>query len=107
MLVLIKALHTIVWAFMVACIAGIYYFSSTGRFGWALAMIGVVAGEVLVILANQTRCPLTPLAAMFTTDREPNFDIYLPQWLARHNKEIFGSLYAAGLAYAWLRWVGT
>ena len=28
-------------------------------------------------------------------DRSANFDIYLPLWLARHNKTIFGSVFAA------------
>jgi hypothetical protein len=107
MLVLIKVLHTTVWAFMVACIAGVYYFSSIGRFGWALAAIGIVFGEVLVLLANRMRCPLTPIAARFTDDRQPNFDIFLPEWLARYNKEVFGSLYAASVAYALLMWMRT
>jgi len=34
------------------------------------------------------------------------FDIYLPLWLARHNKTIFGSLFLAGeliVLGCWLR----
>ena len=44
------------------------------------------------------------MAARHTGDRRDNFDIYLPEWLARHNKSIFGTLYVAGLvvlAWAW------
>jgi len=105
MIVFIKTLHTIVWATMVACIVAIYVFASTGRFGWALVMIAIVVGEVVVLLVNGMRCPLTPIAARFTDDRRPNFDIYLPQWLARRNKEIFGALFVGGLIYAAIAWL--
>jgi hypothetical protein len=47
---------------------------------------------VLVLIANGGRCPLTTLAARYTMDRRDNFNIYLPEWLARHNKLIFGSI---------------
>jgi hypothetical protein len=105
MIVFIKALHTIVWAAMVACIVGIYVFASSGRFGLALAMIGIVLGECAVLVANRMRCPLTPIAARYTDDRRPNFDIYLPQWVARFNKEIFGTLFFGGVLYALIRWL--
>ena len=60
----------------------------------------------LVVLAlNRWRCPLTPIAARYTDDRRANFDIYLPEWLARHNTEIFGSLYLAGVVLLAVRWV--
>ena len=49
---------------------------------------------------------LTDLAATLTGDRDDNFDIYLPNWLAQHNKFVFGVLFVAGefvlLGY-WLR----
>jgi hypothetical protein len=105
MLVLIKVLHTVVWALMVACIGGIFGFASRGRFGMALVCAGIVLGEVAVLVVNRMRCPLTPLAARFTEDRRPNFDIYLPQWLANYNQQVFGSLYVAGIVYALIVWL--
>ena len=45
-------------------------------------------------------CPLTSIAARYTDDRRANFDIYLPEWLARHNKAVFGALYVAGILVA-------
>jgi hypothetical protein len=105
MLVFIKVLHTVVWAFMVACIGGIYVFASRGEFAWTVGCIGIVLGEVLVLVVNRMRCPLTPLAARFTADRRPNFDIYLPQWLARYNQHVFGSLYLAGIVYTLVLWL--
>jgi len=68
------------------------------------SQVAVVAGEVAVLAFNNGRCPLTSLAARYTADRRDNFDICLPQWLARHNKLIFGTLYVTGVALALVRW---
>jgi len=57
-----------------------------------------------VLALNRWRCPLTGIAARYTDNRRDNFDIYLPLWLARYNKHIFGLLFAAGLLYTLLRW---
>ena len=51
-----------------------------------------------MLIANDERCPLTGVAARYTVDRRDNFDIYLPEWLARHNKLIFGGLFVVGIA---------
>lgn len=48
---------------------------------------------------------MTDWAARFTNDRADNFDIYLPNWLARYNKAIFGTLFVAdelALFWQWL-----
>ena len=50
-----------------------------------------------MILLNDGHCPLTPVAARYTSDRRDNFDIYLPVWLARHNKVIFGTIFICGV----------
>jgi hypothetical protein len=100
----VKLAHTVVWVFFVVCILAIPVFAWRGRFGLAALFIGIVAVECLVIVFNDWRCPLTPIAARYTDDRRANFDIYLPEWLARHNKTIFGALYAAGVFFTLLRW---
>jgi len=46
------------------------------------------------------------VAERYTDDRRDNFDIYLPLWLARYNKEIFGVLFLAGVLYTLARWRG-
>jgi hypothetical protein len=61
-------------------------------------------GECLVLAVNRGRCPLTNLAARYTDERAANFDIYLPEWLARHNKSIFGLLFVAGELVLLWRW---
>jgi hypothetical protein len=100
----IRFLHTVVWAFFVACILLIPVAAQAGRFGLAALLIGFVLLEVLVLAVNHWRCPLTGIAARHTDDRQANFDIFLPLWLARHNKTIFGSLFVAGLAYTAFEW---
>ena len=103
-LVAIKAIHTIVWAFFAGCIVTIPILACLGRLRFAAALIAVTFVEVLVIALNNGSCPLTGVAARYTPDRRDNFDIYLPEWLARHNKRIFGALYAGGViltAYLW------
>jgi hypothetical protein len=103
-LVAIKTLHTVVWAFFVGCIVAIPVAAYSGAFGIAAWAAGAVLLEVLVLAVNRWRCPLTGVAARHTDDRRHNFDIYLPVWLARHNKTIFGMLFVAGLAYAAFAW---
>jgi hypothetical protein len=105
-LAFIRLVHTVVWAFFASCILAIPIAARAGRFREALFLIALVSIEVIVILMNRWTCPLTPIAARYTTDRRDNFDIYLPEWLARHNKTIFGSLFGAGVAYTTARWLG-
>ena len=102
----VKTVHTAVWGFFVASIIAVPVSAAAGRFGWALLFAGIVLVEVLVLAFNGLRCPLTAVAARYTPDRRPNFDIYLPEWLARWNKEIFGTLYLLGLLFAFARWKG-
>ena len=66
-----------------------------GHYEWAAILIGLVLVECGVLAANRGRCPLTGMAARHTEQRSKNFDIYLPLWLARHNKTIFGALFVA------------
>lgn len=104
MLTVIKLLHTAVWFFFVACIVGIPISAARRRFGWAALLSGLVLLECAVLAANGGRCPLTDVAARYTTARADNFDIYLPLWLARYNKLIFGSMWLLGELFAGLRW---
>ena len=101
----VKLLHTAAWAFFASCIIAIPLAAYYDRFPLASALIALVALETAVLALNSWRCPLTDIAARYTQDRRANFDIYLPLWLARWNKEIFGPLYAAGVLWTLLRWL--
>ena len=101
----VKIIHTVVWAFFAGCILAIPYYAWMGDIRMSAILCGVVFLEVLILLVNSWHCPLTPIAARYTDNRRDNFDIYLPVWLARHNKTIFGSLYLAGIMYTFFRWL--
>lgn len=96
-LVAVKVVHTVVWAVFAACIFAIPVCAWRGQFRAAVMFIGIVFLEVMVLVANRWRCPLTDVAGRYTEDRRDNFDIYLPEWVARHNKTIFGAIYVAGI----------
>ncbi len=100
----IKLVHTVVWAFIAGAIIALPIAAWRAAFGWAAALFALVSIELVVLAANRGSCPLTAVAARHTADRQPNFDIYLPAWLARWNKVIFGALFLAGTAYTFWRW---
>ena len=102
----IKLLHTIVWAFFTGCIIAIPILSFRRRCDQAVVLIGIVLIEVLILVANRWRCPLTGVAARYTDERSDNFDIYLPVWLARYNKLIFGLLFLGGAIFTLARCAG-
>jgi uncharacterized membrane protein YeiH len=102
----VKLLHTVIWAFFAASILAIPGLGGVGRYGYAAVLAGIVFMEVLVLAFNGGRCPLTGIAERYTDDRRDNFDIYLPEWLARHNKLIFGVLYLAGMLWTGALWAG-
>ena len=94
----IKLLHTIIWAVMVAAILYIIYSGWSGQISvLTYAALIVIGLEVVVLLANNWVCPLTPVARKYSDSPKPNFDIYLPEWLAKYNKEIFGTLLLMGV----------
>ena len=101
----VKVVHTVVWAILAGCVVAIPALAWVGHDRAAGALILVVLAEVLILIVNDGHCPLTAVAARYTTDRRDNFDIYLPQWLARYNKLIFGSIYLFGVAVTFARWI--
>lgn len=104
-LVAVKGLHTLAWAFFAGCIVAIPVASWRGEHRAAAWLAGIVLGEVVVLALNQWKCPLTAVAARYTEDRRDNFDIFLPLWLARYNKQIFGPLYLAAVVFAVVQWL--
>jgi len=100
----IKVIHTIVWAFFAGSIVAIPVLAWLEDYPAALLFIAIVFVEVVILVINGMRCPLTGVAARYTDDRRDNFDIYLPEWLARHNKVVFGLLYGLGIVFTIARW---
>jgi len=78
----------------------IVYAGIANVLGWPVWIaIALIVIEGVILLLNNGSCPLTPMAARYTDRREDNFDIFLPLWLARYNKQIFGGIFflAVGL----------
>lgn len=95
-LTVIKVVHTLIWVFMASCILALPVLGVLRRFRWAAILSSLVLLECVVLAINGGRCPLTDLAARCTANRAYNFDIFLPNWLAQYNKDIFGVLFIAG-----------
>lgn len=103
-LTFIKILHTIIWAFMVTVISYIVYcgiFDTVNRLTWIAT--GIIILEGLVLLTFKMSCPLTVLARKYSDSTKHNFDIYLPEWLAKYNKQIFTSIFVLGLLFVIFR----
>jgi hypothetical protein len=98
----VKVLHTAIWAIMAGAVITLPFTAWMGNFPCTLGLTLLITAECLVLALNRGRCPLTDVAARYTDERSDNFDIYLPAWLARHNKRIFGALFVAGeLLWLW------
>jgi len=97
-LISIKLIHAIIWfifasAIMYVCYAGV--FNKINRLVWVC--ISAVVFEGIVLLINKGKCPLTSIAGKYTDNRSVNFDIILPEWLAKYNKILFTSIFLVGL----------
>ena len=101
----VRWIHTIVWAFFASAVLAVPVAAWQRKFHLWFWLSAIVLVEVGVLVVNRFRCPLTAVAARYTTDRQPNFDIYLPVWLAQYNKEIFGSIFVLGLVLGLIRWL--
>lgn len=103
-LALIKIVHTAIWAFFVTVIIYIVYSGFSNKINvltWIA--IGLVIAEGLVLVMFKMFCPLTLVARRYSDSNKDNFDIYLPNWLARYNKIIFTTIYLAGVALVLFR----
>ncbi len=92
-LIAIKSLHTLIWVGYNIVIFYLLFAVLTDRidrlFWIGLALVGL---EVLVLLLFRMYCPLTLIARRYSDSAAANFDIYLPHWLAKYNKAIYGGL---------------
>ncbi len=104
MLTTIKALHTAIYAVMVAAIFYVIYCGVTGTLNVLLAVsIGLVGLEGAVFFGNGRKCPLTALAQRHGDPKGYVGDIFCPEWLARRTFLIFTSLFVLGLLLVAIR----
>lgn len=99
-LLAIKLAHTLIWAVFVAVIFYIVYSGITDSITiYTWTGIGLIITEGVVLLMFKMYCPLTVLARKYSDSKKDNFDIFLPNWLAKYNKVIFTSIFIIGLLF--------
>jgi hypothetical protein len=97
-LTLIKIIHTLIWLFFNVVIFYFLYAVIAGRIDkWVWICLGLILSEGLVLLIFKNICPVTLVAKRYSSSQKANFDIYLPEWLARHNKAIYTSIVVVAL----------
>jgi len=97
-LFVIKLVHTLIWAFFVSVIFYILYSGISNKinsFTWIAIVMVIAEGIVLIIF--KMFCPLTLIARKYSNSDKDNFDIFLPNCLARYNKVIFTAIYLVGV----------
>ncbi|WP_339610116.1 hypothetical protein, partial [uncultured Planktosalinus sp.] len=86
----IKVAHTIIWVFFNVVVFYMLYAVIVNKVDfWLWVGYGIILLEGLVLLAFKMFCPLTVWARKYSNSTKDNFDIYLPNWLAKHNKLIY------------------
>ena len=103
-LLMVKIIHTIIWLFFNVVIFYVLYAVIINKIDkWVWICVGLVFLEGLVLIIFKMFCPLTLIARNYSNSQKDNFDIFLPNWLAKHNKLFFTSIYIVGLLIVALR----
>jgi hypothetical protein len=97
-LTLIKIAHTFIWIFFNIVLLYLFYVAITGYVNtWLWVGLGFFVLEGIVLLIFKMTCPLTILARKYSNSQKDNFDIFLPNWLARNTKLIYSFLLAIAI----------
>lgn len=100
-LVAIKVLHTVIWVLLSSMVFYLLYAVLADRMDrWFWNGLGLIGLEVAVLLVFRLSCPLTVVARRYSGSTQANFDIHLPEWLARHNRATYTMLMAWS-CWAW------
>ena len=87
---LVKTLHTAIWVFYNVVIFYLLYAVVADKIDkWLWICFGLVALEGVILLIFKNICPVTLMARKYSRSTKDNFDIFLPEWLARNNKLIY------------------
>ncbi|MGB4843044.1 MAG: hypothetical protein WBP16_01125 [Ferruginibacter sp.] len=89
-LITIKIVHSIIWLFFNVVIFYLLYAVVVNKIDkWVWLGLGCFLVEGIVLLLFKNFCPLTVMARKYSSSTKANFDIYLPEWLAKYNKLIY------------------
>ena len=99
-----RLIHTIIWVFFNWVIFYLYYAVITNKIDrWVWVCIGMILLEGAVLLIFKRSCPITLIARKYSDSTKDNFDIFLPNWLAKNNKLIYIILFAIVLVMLFFR----
>jgi hypothetical protein len=101
---LIRFVHTVIWVVLASAVVVLPLAAHVRRFDLVAGLTVLVLIECAALAANRGECPLRNIAAEFTDSRKDGFDIFIPGWLARNTKLVFGSLFVAGEVFALVQW---
>jgi hypothetical protein len=97
-LFIIKISHTIIWLFFNVVIFYLLYAVIVNKIDkWVWICIGLVLLEGFVLVLFIMFCPLTVIARKYSDSTKANFDIFLPNWLAKYNKLIYTSIFGVAV----------
>jgi hypothetical protein len=100
----VKLAHTLIWLFFVIAIFYILYSGISSKItSYTWIAIGLIVAEGVVLVLFKMFCPLTLIARKYSDSDKENFDIFLPNWLARYNKIIFTTIYLLGVIIVVIR----
>ena len=102
----IKLIHTLIWGFFVFVVFYILYSGISDKVNsYTWIGIGLIFLEGIVLMIFKMFCPLTLMARNFSDSEKENFDIFLPNWLAKYNKLIFTTIFIIGLIIVLIRMI--
>ncbi len=55
--------------------------------------VALILLEGMVLLIFKKMCPITLIARKYSNSTKDNFDIFLPNWLAKNNKLIYTTIF--------------
>lgn len=97
-LIFLKSLHTLIWVFFNVVIFYFVYAVIVNKIDrWVWICLGLVVLEGLVLLIFKSFCPITIVARKYSDSTKDNFDIYLPNGLAKYNKRIYTTIMVVGV----------
>lgn len=90
----IKLIHSLLFILIVVCTVYVFITAALDQISaltwWAF---GVALAELLILMFNNWRCPLTELAEERGAEVGSVADLFLPKWLSDHLFTIFGIVF--------------
>ena len=92
-LIIVKSIHTFIWIFFIVVMFYMLYAVIMNKIDlWLWIGFGLFVLEGITLLLFKFYCPLTLIARKYSDSTKDNFDIYLPNWLAKYTKVIYTTL---------------